>query len=174
MKKIILPFFLVGTLIMIVVMVMTGAPLKTEAAPNGILNLEFAYDSSSVNKIIHSWAGLKDVDGIAAAERNTMFDFIFLFFYSFFLFFYSGYLSKTFGGQFGKAGKWIGRGALLAGGLDILENTGMLISLSGKVSNVVAMFTVCCSVVKWLLALAAVLYVFTGTISLLRTRIMNR
>lgn len=174
MNKLLLPFFFIGTLIMIIFMAKTGAPLKTTGTPNGILNLEFAYDSSAVNKVIDSWTAVQDKDVIAAAKLNTELDFIFLFFYSIFLFLAAAWFAKVFGGAFGKAGKWIGRGALLAGGLDILENTGMLISLSGKVSSPVALFTVSCSVIKWILALVAVLYVLMGTVALLRTRLINR
>lgn len=174
MNKIILLVFLIGTLVMMIVMSRTGAPLKTSATPNGILNLEFACDTNKVNAIITAWSSTPGVDNVDAAKKNTYLDFIFIFFYTLFLYLASIKLNKLFGGKFGKAGKWIGLGALLAGGLDVLENAGMLVSLSGHTSNPVALFTVICAVIKWALAGIAVLYVMTGAISLLRTRLINR
>jgi len=174
MKKLILPIFFAGTLFMLYVMARTGAPLKTPVTPNGILNLEFAYDTSKVNAIIGAWTSTPGVDVIEAARKNTYLDFIFIFFYSLFLYLASLKLNERFGGKFGKAGKWIGQGALLAGGLDLLENAGMLGSLSDHVTGPVALFTVICASVKWALAPVAVLYVLTGVVSLLRTRLINR
>jgi len=173
MNKIILLVFLIGTLVMMIVMSRTGAPLKTSATPNGILNLEFAYDTTRVNAIITAWSSTPGVDTIDAAKKNTYLDFIFIFFYALFLYLASMKLNEKFGGKFGKAGKWIGRGALLAGGLDVLENAGMLVSLSGHTSDPVVLFTVICAVLKWLLAVVAVLYVLTGVVALARTRLIN-
>lgn len=174
MKKVLLPIFFIGTIIMIYFMSRTGAPLKTPVTPNGILNLEFASDSTKVNTILTAWRLNPGVDIIEAARKNTYLDFIFIFFYALFLYLASIKLNKLFGGKFGKAGKRIGLGALLAGGLDVLENAGMLVSLSGHTSNPVALFTVICAAIKWALAGIAVLYVMTGAISLLRTRLINR
>jgi hypothetical protein len=63
-------------------------------------------------------------------------------------------------------GMLIANGALWAGVLDILENTGMLFTLSGNGSAMIAFITTLCSVIKWALALAAVLYLLTGLVQL--------
>ena len=170
MKKYLVPIFLIGTLVMIYVMAKTGQPLKTTVTPQGILNLEFAYNSDKVDAIVNNWASITTADTIAAAKLNTWLDFIFIFFYSGFLFLAAKRISGLFGGGFGKAGKVISKGALMAGCLDILENTGMLLSLSGQGSKAIAFCTTFVSVIKWGLALLAVLYVLTGAIGLLRNR----
>jgi hypothetical protein len=54
MKKLLLPFFLLGTIAMMLVMTKTGAILKTPEAPMGILNLEFAYSTAKTTPIINS------------------------------------------------------------------------------------------------------------------------
>jgi hypothetical protein len=54
-KKYRLLFLFAGTLVMIVVMVKTGAPLKTPATPKGILDLEFAYNASKAYTVINAW-----------------------------------------------------------------------------------------------------------------------
>ena len=158
---------------MIYVMAKTGAPLKTIATPHGILDLEFAYDTAKTNTVINAWSVKDPADIIVAAKINTWLDFIFLFFYSIFLFLAAKKLSVSFGGGFGKAGKIVAKGALLAGILDVFENAGMLTTLSGHGSGAISFITASCSVIKWILAIIAVLYVLTGAIGLLRTRLKN-
>ena len=173
MKLRLLLFFLTGSLVMLYVMAKTGQPLKTPVTPQGILNLEFAYNNDKVNTIVYNWTSINTVDTIAAAKQNTWLDFIFLFFYSGFLFLTAKRISGLFDGGFGKAGIFISKAALLAGFLDILENAGMLLSLSGSGSNTIAFCTTLFSVIKWGLALLAVLYVLTGGIGLLRNRFIK-
>lgn len=173
MKKYLLLFFLLGSLVMVYVMAKTGAPLKTAATPHGILDLEFAYNTEKTTTVINAWSVTTPVDIIAAARFNTWLDYIFLFFYSIFLFLAANSISKAFGGGFGRAGKIVAKGALLAGILDVLENSGMLLTLSGNGSGGVAFMTSFCSVIKWVLALMALLYVLTGTVGLLRARLKN-
>jgi len=165
MKKYSLLFLLLGTLIMIVVMAKTGATLKTPATPKGILDLEFAYNTEKTTAVITAWQPSNSVsfDNIAAAKLNTMLDFIFLFFYSLFLFFTCDKMARI---SKSKMGILIANGALWAGVLDVLENTGMLFTLSGNGSAMIAFVTTLCSVIKWGLALAAVLYLLGGFVQL--------
>jgi hypothetical protein len=171
MKKILLPFFFIGSMAMIVVMTKTGASLKTPAAPMGILDLEFAYNTSKTTPILNSWAPTVNTDNIAAAKINTYWDFLFLFFYSGFLFLACKKIAAVIKGPVAKAGNFIAKGALLAGFLDMIENAGMLLTLNGQGSSTVAFCTTCISVIKWGLALIAVLYVLTGLLVLAYRRI---
>ena len=163
MKKYTIPFFLLGSVVMIYVMAKTGAPLKTPATLHGILDLEFAYNAEKTTVVINAWASL---DNIVAAKLNTWLDFLFLFFYSLFLFFACKKIAGTFHGTVAKAGQLIAKGALVAGFLDILENMGMLIALNGHISGSIALCTTFVSVIKWVLAIMALLYVLTGVITL--------
>ena len=61
----------------------------------------------------------------------------------------------------------IARGALWAGCLDVLENAGMLITLSGNSAEGIAFATALCSAVKWVLVIAAVVYLPGGIVQLL-------
>lgn len=162
MKKLLLPFFLIGSIAMMVVMAKTGASLKTTATPLGILDLEFAYTTAKTASVLKAWTP----DNIAPAKVNTYFDFLFLFFYSFFLFFACKKISENYTGPVAKAGNFISKGALLAGFLDVLENAGMLISLNGHDSSSVAFGTTFFSVIKWVLAIIAVLCLLTGLLNL--------
>ena len=163
MKKYTIPFFLLGSVVMIYVMAKTGAPLKTPATLHGILDLEFAYNAEQTTVEIQAWASL---DNIVAAKLNTWLDFLFLFFYSLFLFFACKKIAGTFHGMVAKSGQLIAKGALVAGFLDILENMGMLIALNGHISGSIALCTTFVSVIKWVLAIMALLYVLTGVITL--------
>ncbi len=170
MKKYSIPFFLAGSLLMVYVMTKTGATLKTAYTPHGILDLEFAYSNVKVNKVINAWISSNNID---AAKLNTWLDFIFLFFYSGFLFLAGKKMAQTFNRTVTNAGHLIAKGALLAGLLDVLENTGMLISLHGYPSESIAFLTTFFSVIKWGLALIAVLYVLTGAMVLGFRKFMN-
>ena len=50
------------------------------------------------------------------------------------------------------------KGAILAGLLDIVENAGMLFPLHGNINNSILLLTTAVSIIKWILALAAVAY----------------
>lgn len=168
MNKYLLPFFFICTIAMMLVMGKTGAVLKTDTTPLGILNLEFAYNSTKTHEVINAWSQtLNETSGkVPAAELNTYLDFIFIFFYSGFLFLTCTYMAHIIKGSAAKAGLLIAKAALLAGFLDVLENTGMLLTLSGHVSDTIAFLTTFVSIIKWSLAVIAVLYILTGLLAL--------
>lgn len=153
------------------VMASTGVSLKTEAAPLGILNLEFAYQTSKTTPIIESWAPSGSGDNIEAAKINTYWDFLFLFFYAGFLFLACKKIAGKFKGAVSKAGILIAKGALLAGILDILENAGMLLTLNNQGSSAVAFLTTFFSVIKWGLAIIAVVYLLISLLAVASRKI---
>jgi hypothetical protein len=161
MKKLLLPFLFVGTICMIFVMGKTGATLKTIATPKAILDLEFAYNKTKVTNIINAWSPNAVVDNISKAKINTYLDFIFLAFYASFLFFGCKKIAEL---NKSNTGLLIAKGALLAGLLDILENISMLISLSNNASNTIAILTTLFAIIKFILVIAAVLYMLIGVL----------
>ena len=134
----------------------TGKKLRTDQTKIGILNLEFAYNTYYTTKVLNAW---KPDEKIDAAKTNTYIDFGFLFFYSLFLFYSCKNLSKNFSGSINKIGKALSITALIAGGLDVIENLGMLITLGGNQSSTISMLTAICASIKWLFAILAILYV---------------
>lgn len=170
MQKLLFPFFLIGTITMMVVMAKTGATLKTDAAPMGILDLEFAYSPNKTTPIINSWI---QTDNISAAKTNTYWDFLFLFFYAGFLFLACKKIAAAIKGSVAKAGNHIAKAAILAGFLDVLENAGMLLTLNNQGSSAIAFATTFFSVIKWGLAVIAVLYVLTGLLVLAYRKIKS-
>lgn len=152
-------FLATGSLLMLIVMAQTGATLKTAATPLGILNLEFAYTAEKAFAVILAWTGLIPADNVFTAIINTWLDFIFILFYTLFLYQASKMLAITQTGLQSFIGHFLSKGALAAGMLDVLENIGMLLTLNGHISNTVCLLTFLFSIVKWLLAIAAVLYI---------------
>jgi hypothetical protein len=166
-KKSGLLFLLAGTVVMMVVMAKTGATLKTDATPKGILDLEFAYNAAKTTNVISAWTGIIPADNVLAAIVNTWLDFIFLFFYSLFLNKACRMITAKHSGFLSATGSVLATGALVAGLLDIFENAGMLVSLNGHISNSVSLLTFIFSVAKWTLALASILYILVAGLLLL-------
>ena len=158
MRKYFFPIIVVGSLVMVIVMGKTGATLKTPATPLGILNLEFAYNSDKAGTVLNAWQPNEKINNIEVAKFNTWLDFIFLFFYSLFLFTGCKILSANYSGAIQKAGLMLAKGAIVAGLLDIVENAGMLFTLQGNTNNSILFLTTAASIIKWILALAALAY----------------
>lgn len=158
MRKYFFPIVAVGSLVMVILMSKTSATLKTPATPLGILNLEFAYNAAKAGTVLNAWQPNERIDNIEIAKFNTWLDFIFLFFYSLFLYKASKMLSGTYKGTLQKTGLLLANGAILAGLLDIMENAGMLFTLQGNINNAILLLTTAVSIIKWILALAAVAY----------------
>lgn len=166
MKKLLIPFFIIGTVAMIIVMGQTGKPLKTCATPSGIVNLEFANTTTKVNKVFTAWEINTPASKIPAAITNTYWDFVFIFFYGGLLFlccrkFYSIYSPTSF---FYKAGGVLAKAALTAAALDVIENLYMLKLLDGNITNVFALTASACALLKFILLIMAVIYVLISLV----------
>lgn len=161
-----IPLLFIGTIIMFVVMGKTSAPLKTSAKYKNIVCLELAYNSEKADDILKDWESAN----IEVAKINTYFDFIFIFCYALFLYFTSEKAARITNS---KVGMSIARGTLWAGILDIMENAGMLITLSGNGSDAVAFATAFCSAIKWVLVVIAVVYLLVAILQLLFNRKIN-
>jgi hypothetical protein len=170
MKKLLIPFLFIGTMVMIYVMGKTSATLKTAATPIGILNLEFAYNNVKIATVVNAWTPNSIIDNITVAKNNTYYDFIFLAFYASFLFVTCKKIAQI---KTSNAGKLIANGAIAAGILDIAENAGMLFTLSGNLSGTVAFITTVCSLIKWAMAITAALYCLAGIVYLIRHKKFN-
>ena len=167
MRKYYFPIVAIGSLVMVMVMSKTSATLKTPATPLGILNLEFAYNGAKAATVINAWQPNEKIDNIKVARFNTQLDFIFLFFYSLFLYKACKMLSGNYKGALQRAGLLLAKGAILAGLLDVIENAGMLFTLNGNINKSILFLTTLVSMIKWVLALAAVVYLLIFCTALL-------
>ena len=101
---------------------------------------------------------------IPVAEIHTARDFVFLLFYSLLLFTSCQWLSKKIyhSAFLHKAGKWLSVAALFAGAMDVLENFGMFVSLTGRVSEKITLLTFYASVTKWAIVTLCLVYLLSG------------
>jgi hypothetical protein len=172
MKKLLIPFFITGTIVMIIVMGKTGKPLKTITTPGGIVNLELAYNTVKTNTVFRAWHINTAESKIEAAKTNTYWDFLFIFFYAGLLFLSCNKLSTMYkpGVGFNKAGKLIAKLAIIAGVLDVMENICMLQSLSGNINNAFALMAAVCATLKFMFLIMAVLYILGSLPVLIKYR----
>ena len=154
---------------MMIILQKQGHELRTPATRLGIVSLEFAKTTEEAEAVLHAWQPNSKINLIAIAQKNIWLDFIFIPFYSLFLFtacrrirYYSKKWQK-------KAGKNFAYGALVAGGLDIIENYLMLQTIDVNYGIFSTFFTFIVAVTKFTLAGLALLYILLGIKRLFRT-----
>lgn len=118
---------LITTGLLILTLNVLGAPLRTEAAPAGIISFEFAGEPETAQRIVGSWSPTTRI----WAGFNLGLDYLFMIVYSTTI-----ALGIVWIAQARAAAKWIGSLALLlawgqwlAAGLDAVENAALMTSL---------------------------------------------
>jgi hypothetical protein len=161
--------FVVLTLSTLAVGRAMAARLRTEAAPLGIISLEFAGSANNAQSILDSWtAGQKD-----AALRNTRLDYVFLVCYSSLLAVGCVWASGVFEDGWERVGvllAWAGWGA---GALDAIENVGLLYMLRGRVEDHWARLALGCAVPKFCIIVAGTFYTLTALVIALRALVIT-
>ncbi|HQY42480.1 MAG TPA: hypothetical protein PLA14_11930, partial [Ferruginibacter sp.] len=122
---------------------------------------ELAATTHATQQIVNVW---ERNNLIPVAEIHTARDFVFLLFYSLLLFTCCKWLSKKIYHSIflHKAGKWLSVAALFAGAMDVLENFGMFVSLTGRVSEKITLLTFYASVTKWAIVTLCLVYLLSG------------
>lgn len=159
MQKIKFIVSLIGTIIMIFIMGVTGSKLKTPSTPHGILNIEFANTPTKAAKIINAW----DNNLIQIAQNNTYWDFVFLLFYSFFFYNLCKWIYHLLpNNKYGKLGLQFAKLSILTGFLDIIENLYILKVLTKNYTNMDLTIMTTVSYIKWILVVAIILFCLIG------------
>ena len=166
LKKSTFYFLMAGTILMMVVMLITGKDLQTATTPLGIIDLELASSKTAVQNIVTVWhsKGLDGKDLITKARINTLLDFLFLVFYSLFLF----SCCKALASSLAHKKNWqnilnlFAVMVMVSGLLDVVENTGMLLSLSRFSSSSIAPVTAIAAYLKWSIVVATLLVIITA------------
>ncbi|MCA9732473.1 MAG: hypothetical protein H6696_12925 [Deferribacteres bacterium] len=159
LKKIFLALVLF-TLIVILGMQMTGSPLKTEAAPAGIVSFEFAGDLVQAQKIFASWGEMERT----YAALNTGLDFLFLVSYTFTLALGSLLAARFFTSRsrtWSRVGYLLIWGMFAAGLLDAVENIALIQMLLGTTNNLWPSMAYKCASVKFFLVGIGLFYVLS-------------
>lgn len=161
MNKLFFPVVLAGTLFMAVLLQITGKPLKTKSTPLGILNLEFATTDPATRQVVDAW---EKHNLIPVAEIHTARDFVFILFYAVLFFSCCRWVGQKMrpASFLQKTGTFLSIAALFAGLMDGLENLGMLVSLTGRISAKITALTFYTSVTKWAIVVLCLVYILLG------------
>lgn len=119
------------TILTLLGMQITGAPLKTDVAQGGIVTFELAGTLSGSQTIIESWQGSK----LAWAGINMGLDFLFLVLYSITIALGCLILAYKMPQNLQALtilGKWMAMGIMVAAGLDVIENLALILLLTGS------------------------------------------
>lgn len=145
--------------------------LTTDKTPMGIVSLELAHQSDTVQAITTSWneAGLT-----RNAKNNVWIDFLFIPFYAMLFYTLCGSISVRMQGLPAKLGVFTAFGSLVAGLLDIGENILMLFSLNGYYNQISAWMTSAFAFGKFFLLALAFIYILPLGIRLLLLKLTNK
>lgn len=141
-------------------------PLRTAAAPQGILSYEFAGDLATAQAIINSWD--------APARLRTAFglglDFLYPVVYGLAISLAVVAASGTFKGKSAQLGPWLAWGVWLAAALDYVENIALWQLLQGSANTLLPQIAYWCAAFKFSLLILAIFYALWGGIRALLRR----
>lgn len=158
--------FIVLALLMTFISTNVNSPLRTAAAPQGILSFEFAGDLATVQAILQSWAApvrLRAAFGLGI-------DFLYPVVYATAVSLAVVVASGTFRGQFASVGTWLAWGAWLAAACDYSENIALWQLLQGSANELLPQIAYWCAAIKFLLLALAILYAVLGGLRALLRR----
>ena len=163
--------FLAWALIMAAVMQVVGAPLKTSAAPMGIVSFELAGTPEKTFQILTSWQPtvrngvlIAHIAPLLYAAFGLGLDYLFMPSYA---------LALTLGvllamgrhkGWFASLGIWVGWGSLAAALFDATENFVLWKILLGEFQSAWPMIAAICATIKFALILLGLGYAILGGI----------
>lgn len=162
--------FLCATVLVEVVLTLSGANLKTAAAPLGIISYELALDIEKAQFIVNSW----DRNASISASFNIGFDYLFLVFYSTTIAFACIWLANLVGSiGFMKISYLIAWLQWLAAILDVAENTALYFFLQSPTQALLPPIAFWCAVCKFLLVGIGLLCSLVGLVLFLYKKLKN-
>ena len=145
---------LAATIALEVVLGRLNAPLQTTVAPLGIVSFELAHAGGVAAAMIASWSE----SARATARTSLVVDYLFLVAYPASLWLGCRAVAARVQGRWPKVAGLavaLGWGAVVAGGLDAVENAALLTQLASGASAAMAGIAFWCASVKFALVLAA-------------------
>jgi hypothetical protein len=152
------------TIVVMVALQVLGGPLKTDAAPSGIISFELAGTLSLARKIIESWGQTERV----YAGMNLGLDFLFIFAYASCIGLGCVLVARSLSrrsaliASFGVVIAWA---MWLAALLDCIENYALINLLFGSPQAVFAALAQWCAIPKFLLVGLGIAYVILGALA---------
>ncbi len=147
------------TLALMAVMAIVGAPLTTQAAPQGIVSFEFAGTIARAMEILDSWGH----PGQLRAAFIQGLDYLFLLVYSTTIGLGCVWAARTFdkrGGSLTSLGALLAWGVWLAAAFDAVENVALVVLLFGGLASPWPEIARVCAVVKFALVFVGLVYTF--------------
>jgi hypothetical protein len=160
-RKSVFVTFLVLTLVVMWVLSTVDEPLKTDAAPQGIISYELAGSVPCAQEILDSW----DASALAHAGFSLGFDYVYLLAYSTAIGLACVWLADALSGRWRRLawlGLWLAWGQWLAALLDAVENASLLAMLLGSVQSPWPQVARWCAAPKFALVALGLLYVALG------------
>lgn len=157
-RKPVFLLFLGPTLILFAVFRILDVPLRTPAAPNGIVSFELAGDIRPAADILASW----DARAELFAAFGIGLDYLFMPAYALALSLGVLLASSRHPGGFAKLGAWLGWGALVAPFFDAVENYGLLHLLLSSLTSLWPLVSSVCATVKFALLVLGLVYALVG------------
>lgn len=179
--------FLFLTLVMFAIFRVLDQPLRTDAAPNGIVSFEMAGDPITAKSITDSWKQLSLLLSSVAGQPNPDivntpyvlaafglgFDYLFMPLYAFTLAFATLLAAQKHQGWLKSLGALAGYGAFVAALFDAVENYSLLQVLLGAYQSTYPAVAAFCASVKFGLLIFGFVVSLTGFFPTDRT-ILNR
>ena len=159
-RKCIFIALLVWTLILMAVMQVLNAPLKTSAAPSGVVAFELASTDAAAQAIVDSW----DSRARLFAAFGLGFDYLFMPSYAITIALGTLLAAGRHKGWFAGLGAALGWGALAAALLDAIENIALWNVLLGAVQSTWPGIAFWCATFKFTLILFGIAFALVGWI----------
>ncbi len=154
---------LVPTLLFMTALLSIGTPLKTAAAPGGMMAYEFAGTAASAQRMVGSW----DHRAQLCAALGLGLDYLFLVLYACSIALGCALVAQRLSGRrfLTAAGAFLAWGQFAAALLDAVENYALIrILLYGVESEVWPATAFCCAALKFALVVPGILYVLLGAL----------
>jgi hypothetical protein len=165
-RRVLLAVCLAGSAGLMLVLTLQGMPLRSRAAPLGVVSFELAWTQDRAEQILESWRGLE-----RTAERQLLIDFGFLIVYPILLSLGCAMLSETAAKPLPAAGVCISWAVLAAGPLDALENIALLQILRHEATAALAQTAAGCASLKFLAVFSALGYIALGSFCVVRSNL---
>lgn len=156
------------TLLAMYVEQVTGAPLKSDAAPSGILSYEIAGTLSAAQAMVKSWGQL----GQAYAGVNIGFDFVYIITYVIAI--GLGCVIVARGGFLSSVGVGLAWAMFAAGLFDCIENYNLIQILLGNGQEINAMLAQWCAILKFTIVGLGLAYFFIIGAAVLVKKVLSR
>jgi hypothetical protein len=150
--------FLTLTLILFAIFRVLDVPLRTSAAPNGIVSFELAGMPEAAQAMVDSW----DAHARLFAAFGLGIDYLFMPLYALALSFGILLAASRHPGVFSKLGAWLGWGALAAPLFDGVENFALFKLLLNNLVSPWPEISFWCATFKFILLIVGLVYALFG------------